>query len=138
MYDLARFGERLKQARESRNLTQEEVVERFGRKDATAISEYENGKRRLAAFELADYAAAIGVPITYFFEEVIPEDELEFAVIEWFRTLPDETAKRRVFQFIQDTAPFIIGGGGKGITYKIQPPIVHSLNEKRGILKRKK
>lgn len=126
--DLSTFGQRLKFAREMNHLTQEEVVERLGRKDVTAISEYENGKRRLAAFELPDMARALNVPITYFFEDVLPEDELELAVIEWFRTLPGRDAKRRVFTVIKELAPFIIGGE---TTYQLPKPIARSLNEPR-------
>lgn len=108
--DLIRFGEKLRQAREAKKLTQEEVVERLGKKDITAISEYENGKRRLAAYELQDYASALGVPVSYFFEDVLPEDDLEIALVEWFRMLPGERAKRRIFTYMQATAQLIIGG----------------------------
>ena len=69
--ELEQLGKKLRAAREMRGLTQEEVVERLGKKDVTAISEYENGKRRLAAVEIPDYARALGVPITFFFEEVL-------------------------------------------------------------------
>jgi transcriptional regulator with XRE-family HTH domain len=108
--DLAALGSKIRQAREANNLTQEEVVERLGRKDITAISEYENGKRRLAAFELPDLARALNVPITYFFEDVMPEDELETALVEWFRMLPDDHSKRRIFTYIKATAPLVLGG----------------------------
>jgi transcriptional regulator with XRE-family HTH domain len=135
MFDLVKFGDRLRLARESRNLTQEDVVERLGRKDATAISEYENGKRRLAAYELADYAAALGVPVSYFFEEVMPEGDLELAVVEWFRTLPGPDAKRRVFVAMKEMAHFIIGGE---ITYREPKPIERNLNEDRGKFAKKK
>jgi transcriptional regulator with XRE-family HTH domain len=127
--DLIRFGEALRRARESQKLTQDEVVERLGRKDVTAISEYENGKRRLAAYEVPDYAAALGVPISYFFEEILPEDEIELAVVEWFRTLPGPDAKRRVFVAMKEMAPFIIGGAET--VYKEPRPVERTLNDQR-------
>jgi transcriptional regulator with XRE-family HTH domain len=133
--DLIRFGEALRRARESVHLTQEQVIERFGRKDATAISEYENGKRRLAAYELPEYAAALGVPISLFFEEIMPENELEQAVVEWFRTLPGPDAKRKVFMAMKEMAPFIMGGEP---TYHEPKPIERSLNEHPGKFGQKK
>jgi len=126
--DLVNFGNRLRQAREKNNLTQEQVVERLGRKDITAISEYENGKRRLAAFELPDFARALEVPITYFFEDVLPEDDLEIALVEWFRMLPGERAKRRIFTYMQATAQLIIGGDALPDN---QTSAAHRLNDQR-------
>jgi len=126
--DLIKFGLRLRQAREEKHLTQEELVERLGRKDITAISEYENGKRRLAAFEVPDFAQALGVPITYFYEEVLPEDELETALIEWFRLLPGERAKRRIFTYMKNTAPHILIGDEVD---KPETPTGHQLNDQR-------
>lgn len=120
------FGLRLKAAREMSGITQVELVARLGRKTIASISEYENGKRRLAAVDLPEYAAALGVPISYFFEEVMPEDEIELAVVEWFRTLPGPDAKRRVFVAIKELAPFIIGGQP---AYHEPKPVERSLNE---------
>lgn len=92
-------------------MTQDDLVERLGGKRYPSdISEYEHGKRRLAVVDLPDFARALDVPITYFFEEVLPEDELETALLEWFRMLPSERAKRRVFTYMQQTAHLIIGG----------------------------
>ena len=85
--DLKSFGAKLKDARERAGLTQAELVVLLGRKTVASISEYEQGKRRMAAVDLPDVARVLGVPITYFFEDVLLETDLELAVLEWFRTL---------------------------------------------------
>ena len=133
--DIKSFGMRLKSAREMRGLTQEELVARLGKKTIASISEYEHGKRRLAAIELPDYAEALGVPITYFFEDVIPADQLEIAVVEWFRTLPGPDAKRKMFVAMKEMAPIIIGTGAG---YHPPPPIERNLNEPRAPFKKRK
>ena len=112
MMNLKDFGAKLRLARESKRLTQLELVERLGKKDATAISEYENGKRRLAAFELHEYAGALGVPVTYFFREVLAEDELDLALLEWFHSIPKHRRKR-AFRVIEQCEPIILGDDEK-------------------------
>jgi transcriptional regulator with XRE-family HTH domain len=114
--DIRQFGTRLRLAREQKGLTQEELVERLGRKTTTAISEYENGKRKISAIELPDYARALGIPITFFFLDTIEaEDDLEVALLEWFRQLPSKK-RRWVVKHIRLLEPIIIGGleDGKG------------------------
>jgi transcriptional regulator with XRE-family HTH domain len=108
--DVKALGIKLKAARELNGLTQEDVVDRLGKRTIASISEYENGKRKISAVDLPDFARALNVPITYFFEDVLPEDELETALVEWFRMLPDEHSKRRIFTYIKTTAPLILGG----------------------------
>lgn len=110
--NLKDFGAKLKVAREIKGLTQFELVERLGKKDATAISEYENGKRRLYAFELPEYAQALGVPLTYFFRDVLPEDDLDQALLEWFHAIPKHS-RRRIFRFIEQMEPIILGDDEK-------------------------
>jgi transcriptional regulator with XRE-family HTH domain len=98
------FGARLKATREQKGMTQEELIAKLGKKDATAISEYENGKRRLAAFELPDYARALEVPIVSLFMDALEaETDKEAALLEWFRMLPDDR-QQRVFEFTEDQA----------------------------------
>lgn len=117
-------------------MTQEDLIERLGKhRYASDISEYEHGKRKMSVIDLPDYAIALGVPITFFFEDVLPEDEIELAVLEWFRTLPGHDAKRRVFVAMKEMAPFIIGGGA---AYQPPQPIQRSLNEDRAKFKRRK
>ena len=105
--DLKSFGAKLKDARERAGLTQAELVVRLGRKTVASISEYEQGKRRMAAVDLPDVARVLGVPITYFFEDVLAETDLELAVLEWFRTLRDERAKRQTFGLMKHVAEYV-------------------------------
>ena len=109
---LKQFGARLREAREKRGITQEELVEFLGKKTIAAISQYETGKRGMSAVDLPELAQALEVPITYFFQDVLSEDDLDTALLEWFHTLPDVESKRRVFRFIQDAAPHILGAAG--------------------------
>jgi transcriptional regulator with XRE-family HTH domain len=109
---MKRLGERLKSAREEHGLTQEDIVERLGKKTTASISEYESGKRKLAAAELPEFARALDVPIIYFFkEELTAQDDMESFLLQWFRRLPDER-KPRVFKMleaIERLEPLIIG-----------------------------
>lgn len=112
MTTLKQFGEKLRVAREKQGLTQDDVVERLGRKDHGAISEYEHGKRRLYAFELADYAQALEVPIAYFFQDSLTaQTDMETVLLQWFRRLPDERKPRifKMLEAIEKLEPLIIG-----------------------------
>lgn len=106
--NLAQFGGRLRQAREAAHLTQEDVVNRLGRKDITAISEYENGKRRLAAYELPDYARALGVSVASLFEDLPTDDALDVALLDWFKQLPYDK-RQWAYKYIIQTVPIVIG-----------------------------
>ncbi|MEO8391721.1 MAG: helix-turn-helix transcriptional regulator [Chloroflexota bacterium] len=90
------FGWRIRQAREGRGLSQDELAIRMG-KDQRAISEYELGKRRLAALDLPRLARELGVTVGYFFEETT-EDELEQVLLSEFRNLPNRSAKQAVIE----------------------------------------
>lgn len=106
--ELSQFGGRLRRIREAAGLTQEEVVARLGKKDTGAISEYENGKRRLYAYEVDDYARALGVSVAEIFEDFLPADDLDLALLDWFRRLPRDK-KRRIYNYIINSVPYIIG-----------------------------
>lgn len=109
---LKQFGLRLRSAREKQRLTQEDLVERLGKKTPTAISEYESGKRRLYAYELKDYADALEVPVTYFFYgQLQTDDEMEQALIEWFRHQPKNRRPRvfKLLEALETLEPLILG-----------------------------
>lgn len=59
------FLERLREARLSRDLTQEDVAERLGWAQSL-VSKCERGVRRLDVVELRDWCHAIGVPFQRF------------------------------------------------------------------------
>ncbi len=62
------IGERIREAREKLDLTQEQLADRLG-KTRNTISSYETGTRILSISELPDLAKALEVPISYFFED---------------------------------------------------------------------
>jgi transcriptional regulator with XRE-family HTH domain len=86
--DLTELGNRIRQARERLGLSQEEFANRV-HKDQTAISEYENGKRRVSITELPLVASVLQVPILYFFEDILSVDDLDRALLDEFHRLPD-------------------------------------------------
>lgn len=59
------FLGRLREARESAGLTQQEVATRLGRPQ-TWVSKCELGERRVDFVELEDWAAACGKPLDWF------------------------------------------------------------------------
>ena len=85
--DSEQLGLRIKQARERRALSQEDLGQ-LVEKDQRAISEYESGKRRVLAIDLPVLAQALEVPILYFFEGELAEVDLDHALLEPFHRLP--------------------------------------------------
>lgn len=73
--DIRLIGQRIRQARERLNLSQEELAFRIG-KSQNAISLYEKGERAIHLSELDILARALDVPISYIFGEDFPEDEI--------------------------------------------------------------
>lgn len=62
------LGERLRQAREEKGLSQEEVAQHLGI-PRPAVSQIENGHRRVEALELARLAKLYGRPLGYFSDD---------------------------------------------------------------------
>jgi transcriptional regulator with XRE-family HTH domain len=75
--DRAQLGERLKQAREYLELSQDEVAKKM-EIPRSAVSLIESGQRRVDAIELRRFAQLYQRPVSYFTGEVvsvpIPED----------------------------------------------------------------
>jgi transcriptional regulator with XRE-family HTH domain len=109
------LGTRLKTARERLGLTQEALVERLGKKTVASISEYENGKRRLAAADLPDFARALQVPVSYFYADVLAENDLEGALMDWFRQLPTPRSRDYAYRLIQNVIPNILRESGEAV-----------------------
>ena len=70
-------------------------------KDQTAISEYENGKRKVPAVELSIFAQVLQVPVSYFYEGDIQPDDLDHLLLNEFRKLPNLEAKQVVLQMVR-------------------------------------
>jgi transcriptional regulator with XRE-family HTH domain len=81
-------------------MSQEEFAHQVER-DQKAVSEYENGKRKLPATELPTFARVLGVPVSYFFEGEFQADELDQLLLQEFHTLPTTEDRRTAIQAIR-------------------------------------
>lgn len=87
------IGERIRRAREARQLSQEQLAEMISRTQHS-VSEYESGKRRIYAHDLPNIARALNVPLLYFYEDVFGEAEFDAALLEAYHHL--DAAGRRL------------------------------------------
>lgn len=93
------FGARLREARERLQLSQEELAAAV-QKDQGAISEYESGKRKLAATDLPLFAQALNVSLLYFFEGDFTENDFVRAMLAEFSLLPNGQAKQTAIEIV--------------------------------------
>lgn len=98
--DSKQLGFRIRQAREQRGLSQEEFAAAVA-KDQGAISDYENGKRKLAAIDLPTFATVLEVPLLYFFEQDANTYDLDEVLLNYFHQLPDPNAQQGVIEIIR-------------------------------------
>ena len=98
--DLKLLGERIREARERAGISQEDLAAAVGR-DQRAISEYENGKRKLSVTDLPMFAKTLRVPLLYFYEGEIVLQDLDQAILDHFRRLPSPEAKQAAVEIIR-------------------------------------
>lgn len=98
--DIKLFGERIREARERIRMSQYELAAELSR-DQRAISEYENGKRRVAAVDVTEFARVLQVPILYFFKKDWGEDSLEEAILLEFNRLPSTVDKESAVELVR-------------------------------------
>jgi transcriptional regulator with XRE-family HTH domain len=98
--DAAIFGARIRQARERIAMSQEQLADAVS-KDQRAISEYENGKRKLSATDLPLFARALTVPVSYFYDDEIHINDLERLLLHEFQQLPSTEAKQAAIQIVR-------------------------------------
>jgi transcriptional regulator with XRE-family HTH domain len=99
------LGQRIRRARERINMSQEALATAVER-DQKAVSEYENGKRKLPATELPTFARVLGIPVSYFFEGDYQVDDLDQLLLQEFHTLhtsEDKHAAIQAVRLISDT-----------------------------------
>lgn len=78
------FGNRVRDIRKQKNITQEKLAKELDFKHASAISFIENGKRRLDAEKIPTLANALGVSIDeLFFEQNVVILTTEGEQAEW-------------------------------------------------------
>ena len=87
--DLQELGQRIRRAREDNGYSQEAFAIMVG-KDQTAISEYENGKRRMFLTDLPLFAVKLNVPITYFFEGQFSLTDMDYLLLDEFHRIPED------------------------------------------------
>src|SRR4051794_7340078 len=85
--EIEQMGQRIREARERRGLTQEALGQLIGR-NQHAISHYESGTRAIVVTELPAIAKALQVPIEYFFGNVVDPDEEALGLVSELSTLP--------------------------------------------------
>ena len=98
--DLKGFGQHLREAREQRGLSQGDLAMLVG-KDQTAISEYENGRRKVTVTDLPLFAEVLGVSINYFFEGEITESDLDNILLREFHRLPSPETKQSAIEILR-------------------------------------
>lgn len=94
------FGARIRQARESSGLSQEELASLVSR-DQRSISEYENGRRRLSATDVPAFAQALGVSILYFYEGETSLHDFDRAILQQFHQLPSPEAMQIAVEMVR-------------------------------------
>lgn len=96
----AEIGARIRQAREHISLSQEDFAVAVG-KDQRAISEYENGKRKIAAADLENFGHILLVPVSYFFDGELKLDSLDQLMLHEMRKLPSFSSRQAAIKMIQ-------------------------------------
>lgn len=98
-----KIGERLRDLRKRRDLTQEQLAVIV---DVTfqQIQKYENGSTRMNTDKLQAVAQALGVPISAFFDEDNHDERLlssqELNLIRSFRELPNSEVREFVLEVL--------------------------------------
>ncbi len=101
MVDPKLLGIRIRTARERVGLSQEELAVAVS-KDQHAISQYENGKRKLPVTDLPAFAKVLKMPLLYFFEGDAVQRDLDTTALNEFRRLPTREAQQMVITFIRN------------------------------------
>ena len=98
--DSSILGQRIRQARENRGLSQEEFAVLINR-DQRAVSEYERGKRKIAVTDLPTFAHVLSVPIAYFYEETMSPDDLDDLLLQEFHRLKTREARQAAIEILR-------------------------------------
>jgi transcriptional regulator with XRE-family HTH domain len=101
-------GERLKQARTLRGLSQSGVASQSNI-SFQQVQKYEKGSNRISASRLFEFSQVLEVPPCFFFEGLIGEADEEptdasMQIVNAVAAIKDEKIKERVVTFIEDVA----------------------------------
>jgi transcriptional regulator with XRE-family HTH domain len=83
------LGNRIRQAREQLGMSQDEFA-LLVKKDQRAISDYENGKRKLAATDLPLFANILNVSILYFYQDNLPTRDFDQQILAELNEIPPD------------------------------------------------
>ncbi len=86
--------QRIRAARLKRNLTQQDLADKFN-KTSAAISDIERGKTQITASDLILFSELLAKPIEYFYGEDFHDDDIA-DIIALMRRLPPETRKQQL------------------------------------------
>jgi transcriptional regulator with XRE-family HTH domain len=100
------IGERLREIRKRRGLTQEQLAE-IVEVTFQQIQKYENGSNRLNTDKLQTVAQALAVPVSAFFDDDSHDERLlseqEMNLIRAYRALPSSEVREYVMQSLIKT-----------------------------------
>ncbi len=110
-----RIGARVRLRRQSLGMSQTELSRKIG-VTFQQLQKYETGANRIGASRLASIADALGVPITFFFEElkaagepagendavmIALRDRMTVELVKAFAALPSPILRRRILDFVR-------------------------------------
>jgi transcriptional regulator with XRE-family HTH domain len=98
--DATLLGQRIRQARERKRLSQEDFAAQIGR-DQRAVSEYEHGTRRIAVIDLPTIARVLDEPLLYFYGEDLNNHDLDTEILKQFHRLPDIQAQQAAIDLLR-------------------------------------
>jgi transcriptional regulator with XRE-family HTH domain len=88
------IAQRIRAARLQRNLTQQDLADKFG-KTSAAISDIERGKTQITAADLLLFSELLVKPIEYFFGEDFEDPEIQ-DIIAIIRQMPPELRNQQL------------------------------------------
>lgn len=88
------IAQRIRAARIQRNLTQQDIADKFG-KTSAAISDIERGKTQITATDLVQFSELLLKPIEYFFGEDFGGEDVQ-DIISLIRKMPPESRKQQL------------------------------------------
>ena len=98
--DNEQIGYAIRRRREQLGMTQEYLAELTG-KDQRAVSEYENGKRRLAAIDLPAFAQALDISLLYFFADELTTSDFDAEMQRHLAKLLTDDARRTAINLVR-------------------------------------
>lgn len=100
------LGERIRHVREKAGLSQEELAHKL-KLGQRAISEIENGKRRVGVTELVEISVLTDVSILYLLDGEHDTDDLDHLLITHFHKIPSTEKRKAIIEVVRILADAI-------------------------------